>query len=469
MTVEIEFDRGTLLVRGVEGAWVTELPVRWDPRVRVHRARAMDYPELLLRLKRSSIDFDDRVPPPGMAKARPAPWKGIELELRPYQRAALDAWNAASRRGVVVLPTGSGKTRLALSAMAASGLRTLCLVPTRALLTQWHKVVSEVYRGPVGCLGDGERRLAPVTIATFESAYRSMSRIGNRFELLVVDEAHHFGGGGSGSGSGFRDEALEMATAPARLGLTATPPELRHARERLFDLIGPPVFELSVSDLAGTYLAPLDVMKLFVELTQEERRSYEGWLALYREPLAEFRRQNPAASWESFMRWAARSEEGRRAIAAWSRARRLLAYPEGKRELLGSLLERHRAERVMVFVGDNETAYGVAREFLIMPLTCDIRRRERASVLERFRKGALRALVSARVLNEGIDVPDAEVGIVVAGGGGGREHVQRVGRLLRPREGKSALVYELVVQRTAEVGRLARRLGGLVGIRAGSL
>jgi superfamily II DNA or RNA helicase len=103
-----------------------------------------------------------------------------------------------------------------------------------------------------------------------------------------------------------------------------------------------------------------------------------------------------------------------------------------------------------------------------MPLTCDIRRKERASVLERFRSGALRALVSARVLNEGIDVPDAEVGIVVAGRLGGREHVQRVGRVLRPRERKSALVYELVVQRTAEVGQSARRVEGLVGIRAGS-
>jgi superfamily II DNA or RNA helicase len=123
----------------------------------------------------------------------------------------------------------------------------------------------------------------------------------------------------------------------------------------------------------------------------------------------------------------------------------------------------------MVFVGDNETAYRVAREFLIMPLTCDIRRRERASVLERFRSGALRALVSARVLNEGIDVPDAEVGIVVAGRLGGREHVQRVGRVLRPAEHKSALVYELVVQRTAEVSQSARRVEGLVGIRAGSV
>jgi superfamily II DNA or RNA helicase len=459
MTV-VEFDRGTLLIRELPSAERTDLPVRWDPRVQAHRARALDYRELQARLRESSSTLEDRVPPPGMAEARPAPWK--HLELRPYQEAALHAWNAASRRGVVVLPTGSGKTRLALSAMAASGLRTLCFVPTRALLAQWHEVVSRAYGGEVGRLGDSEWRLAPVTIATFESAYRQMPRIGNRFELLVVDEAHHFG-------AGFRDEALEMAIAPFRLGLTATPPTVPDQKARLSELIGPTVFELSVGDLAGSYLAPFDLMKLFVDLTPEERRSYEGWRALYREPFFEFQRLHPGASWESFLRTASRSEAGRRAIASWSRARRLLSYPEGKRSLLGSLLERHRASRVMVFVGDNETAYRVAREFLVMPLTCDIGKRERTSVLERFREGSLRALVSARVLNEGIDVPDAEVAIVVAGRLGGREHIQRVGRVLRPTERKSALVYELLVRGTAEIGRSARRLEGLIGVRAGAV
>ena len=98
----------------------------------------------------------------------------------------------------------------------------------------------------------------------------------------------------------------------------------------------------------------------------------------------------------------------------------------------------------------------MAREYLVMPLTCDIGRKERTSALERFRCGVLRALVSARVLNEGVDVPDAEVGIVVAGRLGEWEHVQRVGRILRPGEGKRALVYELVVRATAEVGQSAR-------------
>ncbi len=159
---------------------------------------------------------------------------------------------------------------------------------------------------------------------------------------------------------------------------------------------------------------------------------------------------------------AARSDDGRRAIAAWRRARQLLAYPHTKRKALGVLLARHRAQKVIVFVADNETSYEVARKHLIMPFTCDIRRREREAVLERFREGKLRVLVSARVLNEGVDVPDTEIGIVVAGTMGEREHVQRVGRVLRPGEGKRALIYEMVVRGTSEVRQAVRRAESLV-------
>ncbi len=103
----------------------------------------------------------------------------------------------------------------------------------------------------------------------------------------------------------------------------------------------------------------------------------------------------------------------------------------------------------------------VQREHLIMPITCDVGRKERDIVLERFRSGALRALVSARVLNEGLDVPDADLAIIVGSSLGEREHVQRVGRLLRPAPGKRALVYELVARRTTEVGQARRRRAAL--------
>ena len=454
MTIVVEFDRGTLLVRGLARGRVRDgLPLVWDERVGVHRARAVDLRKLRRGLAHFGIAFEDRVPPDPL-DAPLSPWRPVAL--RPYQEAALEAWRLAFGRGVVVLPTGSGKTRLAVAVMARCARRALCLVPTRALMEQWVQVVSQFYSGPVGCLGDGEKTIEPVTIATFESAYRHMPRIGNRFDLLVVDEVHHFG-------CGHRDEALEMATASFRLGLTATPTNTGPAGTVLDELVGDTVFERSVSDLAGSYLAPFESVLLRVDLTAEERRDYERWVALYREPFRTFRNLHGgrAASWESFVRTATRTDEGRRAIAAWTRARRLLAYPSGKQRMLRTLLDRHRDDRVIVFVGDNETAYRVAREHLIMPFTCDIRRKERTEVLERFRDGRLRALVSARVLNEGIDVPDAVVGIMVAGGLGKREHVQRVGRVLRPREGKQALVYELIVPASAEVGQVARRVGAL--------
>jgi superfamily II DNA or RNA helicase len=281
-----------------------------------------------------------------------------------------------------------------------------------------------------------------------------MDRLGNRFDLVIVDEAHHFG-------CGVRDEVLEMAIAPARLGLTATPVRHGAAAEGLEELVGPVIFELAISDLAGSFLAPFERVTLRLKLEPEERVQYEQWTRLYREPFRRFRRSQPSASWESFVRAAMRSDEGRRAVSAWRRSQRLLSYPRAKRKALGSLLSRHRNQRIIVFVGDNQTAYDVSREYLIMPFTCDIRRRERTAVLERFRRGELRALVSARVLNEGIDVPDADVGIIVAGRLGEREHVQRVGRLLRPGEGKRALIYEMVVRSSVEVRQAARRAEGL--------
>ena len=242
-----------------------------------------------------------------------------------------------------------------------------------------------------------------------------------------------------------------MSTATARLGLTATPPRDPEVLARLGEHVGPVVFELAVGDLAGSFLSSFDLITLTLDLTGGERGIYEREMAAFYRVFRPFRSSCPDAEWQDFVRAASRSDEGRRAVSAWRHARRLLGYTTAKREVLGQLLRRHADSRVLIFVPDNQTAYAIARDRLVMPITCDIKKAERQSALDRFRRGELRCLVSARVLNEGIDVPDADVAIVVGGALGEREHVQRVGRVLRPVPGKRALVYELVTRATTEV------------------
>ena len=454
LPVRLLFDRGTLLLESPPPELdAVALPeVRWDPRVLAHRAPAHRTYAIVSELRHRSVALTD-APRPTLGP--PSAFRSLP-DLRPYQDAALAAWRLAGRRGLIALPTGSGKTHVALAAIAATRAPCLCLVPTRALLAQWLAALAAVYDGPIGRFGDGERVLAPLTVATFAGAYRHMARIGDRFGLLIVDEAHHFG-------HGAQDEALEMSIAPLRIGLTATPPEPGPAATRLATLLGPVVFERSIADLAGPYLAPLERITWHLALDPEERREYDALRAVYRGAWDAYLGNHLNARWEDFLRHASQTDDGRRGVAAWRRARRLLAFPRRKREALAGLLARHRRERTLVFVADNETAYAVAREHLVMPLTCDIGRRERDLALARFRAGELRALVSAQVLNEGLDVPDAEVGIVVGGRMGAREHVQRVGRVLRPGADKRAIVYELVVRHSSEAWQAERRGRRLAG------
>jgi superfamily II DNA or RNA helicase len=276
-----------------------------------------------------------------------------------------------------------------------------------------------------------------------------MPVIGKNFELMVVDEVHHFG-------VGVRDEALEMSIAGERLGLTATPPA-GPALARLAELVGPVVYHLGIGDLAGSWLADFDLVTVHLGLDRDERARYSTDHRLFADVHRRFRRLHPHGTWQEFVSGASQSDEGRRALDAWRRTRKLLSFTHAKARAVGLLLDRHREARVLVFTADNDSAYAIARARLIMPITCDIARSERQRALAAFRAGELRALVSARVLNEGIDVPDADVAIVVGATGGEREYVQRVGRLLRPMPDKRALVYELVTLATNEPRRAAER------------
>lgn len=441
MALRIEYDRGTLRLEG-DLSRLVEPSIRFDPRTGFHRAPAHRHAALTAEACRAGLAVDDRL---GRALL-PAPPAPPPLPLRDYQAQALTALFAAGGRGVVCLPTGSGKSRLACAAIAHAARSAVVLVPTLTLLEQWRALLAQVFSANVGVVGDGTFELAPLTVVTFASAYQRLDAFGHRFGVLVVDEVHHFA-------HGLRTEALEMCTAPVRLGLTATPPEPRSdAAARLATLVGPVVFERGVGEL-GAHLAPLVVHRHMVDLDDDERAAYQRDVAPFLALRAELLRRQPWLDWAACLKQVSRMPHGREVLAAFRRASTVATLPRAKVALAARLLGEVAGERVLLFCATADDAYRLGQALLAPVVTAETPRLERAALLEAFARGELRGLVSARVLNEGVDVPEASVALVVGGSLGQREHVQRIGRVLRPREGKQAVVHELVTLDTLDEAR----------------
>jgi superfamily II DNA or RNA helicase len=371
---------------------------------------------------------------------------------RPYQAEALAAWQAGQHRGVVVLPTGAGKTWVACLAIDDRRRSTLVLAPTLDLVRQWYDVLRTTFAVPVGVVGGGDYDVQTLTVSTYDSAYLHMEHLGDRFGLVVFDECHHLP-------SAAYALAARAAVAPFRLGLTATPERADGRHADLDELVGPIVYRKDIVDLAGgDYLAPYETVRLTVELGADDRRAHDEARGVYRDFLVRNGiRMSTPSGWTDFVIRASRNDDGQRAMDAYRRQREIAFAAPAKLDYVGLLLDRHRDDRVLLFTQDNATAYELSRRFLIPIITHVTRVRERSEILAGLAEGRYGAVVTSKVLNEGVDIPEANVAIVVSGSASVREHVQRLGRILRARAGKRALLYELVTAGTAETFTSARR------------
>jgi superfamily II DNA or RNA helicase len=198
--MRIAFDDGTLLLEDAPDA----VPhAEWDDRVDEYRARALHYRAIRAwaRTTEGQATLQDAAHPVESVKDTARAYRDLNLtpavaiEPRDYHQAALAAWTDHDRQGSVVLPTGSGKTFLAVQAIADAGVSTLVVVPTIGLLNQWHATLTNAFGDQlpegVGVLGGGSHEVTNITVTTYDSAYRYINEYGDRFGLLVVDELHH--------------------------------------------------------------------------------------------------------------------------------------------------------------------------------------------------------------------------------------------------------------------------------------
>lgn len=446
--VELRFVAGTLELRGSSPELLAALPgFVEDPRTGLPRAPGSEYAAALTALVRAGVPYEDHAKryatlPSGLV---------VHREPRPYQVEAIERWERARSRGVVVLPTGAGKSHVAVMAIDRKRRSTLVIAPTLDLVRQWYDLLRTSFGVEVGLVGGGEHDVRDLTVTTYDSAHLHVEHLGNRFGLIVFDECHHLPGASYAL-------AAKLAIAPFRLGLTATPERTDGRDAELVGLVGPTVYRRDIVEMSGQYLADYETVHIDVDLTEEERLEYEETRGVYRDFLrAQGIDMRKPTGWGEFIQRSARSQRGREAMRAYRRQRELAFAASQKLRQVAQLLHEHRNDRAILFTQDNATAYAISRAFLIPVITHQTKVKERSAILDGLRTGAYSAVVTSKVLNEGVDVPDANVAIVVSGSGSVREHVQRLGRILRKKEGKSAVLYELVTRATGEAYTSARR------------
>ncbi len=441
------FQGGTLVVNGVGASEALPQPLQW---IKEHwRCEAYHYARLRPLL--AAFQIRDTVPR----------WQTLDLALHDdrephdYQLAALAAWEQAGQQGSIVLPTGAGKTFVAIHAIRNVKRSALVVAPTLDLLHQWYARLVNAFQMEVGVYYGAEKTLHPLTVTTYHSAGDLMAAYGNTFKLVIYDEVHHLPAPSWG-------ETALMTPAPLRLGLTATYPEAHEqtdGRWQIDELIGPIVYEVPISDLTGQQLAEYRTERIRIDLTEHERAAYDADYAIY---AGFFRTRNlrrtHGKNWlMELMRLSAFDAEARRALLARQRLLRLLAGAEGKFALLDRLLREYSHEQTLIFTENNAVAYAIARRRLIPVITHATSAAERKHILEAYQLGEYRAIVTSRVLNEGVDVPEAKVAIVLGGTASAREYIQRLGRVLRKVGNRQAVLFEVIARQTTEESKAQRR------------
>ena len=454
LKVTLRYDKGTILISGNVHIPFTSV----DPRTHSLRAEGLDYQNIIEYLKRSEVEYDDNrvldlIPSPNISIDED---NSQHISLRDYQKKALDNWAKAAKRGCVVLPTGAGKTVIGVKAIEMVNSASIVIVPTIDLMDQWTSVLSKYFPYiKIGNLGGGSDDIQAITVSTYDSAYIRASSLGNKFSLIIFDELHHL------AAPGYRSIAERFAS-PFRLGLTATIEREDNLHKDFPRLVGGGiVFQARAGDLArDKHLASYEIGRRQVEMLPEEVEEYKKSLGVYQVSLKKLGlKMNYTGAFRRLIMMSGRNPIAREAILARNKAMDIALNSKSKIEELRKILSENKGLKTIIFTQHNKLVFEISDRFLIPFITHKSSKAERQDALNGFKEGRYNALVTSKVLDEGVDVPDAELGIIVSGTGSSREFIQRLGRLLRPKpdSNKKAKLIEIISSGTREIGTSTKR------------
>ncbi len=425
--------------------------------------------------------------------------KDTKGKLYKWQRECLEEWEEHGFRGIVEAVTGSGKTRLALAAVERlraefPELQVRVIVPTIALANQWllaltHSAASASDRPALvggGRHADPDRNVLVYVVNSARELLKKDIRRSfalGKHVLLICDECHHYQSrenrkifgfldGEPGLEKGQKEAPEETRSFYTCMGLSATPFETLHD-DVLIRNLGPKIYSYKLREaVADEVISKYVIFETAVDFLPSEAEAYRiaslevslmyarmlgaypslerlvGTPAFLRAVAAEASKadmdpDNPAAAWLL-------ATYSRKEISVLAEARIRCAY---------DLIERLRPDdRILLFcerIEQAESLYGLlsrrwGSQVSIYHSGMDGAARTR--VLHSFKEGDVRIMVSCRCLDEGVDVPDANIGIVISGTSVRRQRIQRLGRVVRSFRGKdmAALYYMYIPESSDE-------------------
>ncbi|CAI9401018.1 MULTISPECIES: DNA repair helicase XPB [Aestuariimicrobium] len=393
-------------VKGLVGARID------DDSVVVHPSERGHLKQVLLTLGWPAEDFAGYVD----GEAHEISLAEGEWHIRPYQTQAAESFHHGGS-GVVVLPCGAGKTVVGAASMALAKATTLILVTNTVAARQWRDELlrrTTLTADEIGEYSGAVKQIRPVTIATYQVI--STKRKGQNphlelfsardWGLIIYDEVHLL------PAPVFRMTADLQARR--RLGLTATLVREDGREGDVFSLIGPKRYDAPWKDIeAQGWIAPADCVEVRVTLTEEERL-----LCATADPDVRYR---------------------------------LASTAESKTHAVIDLVERHRGQPTLVIGQYVDQLHDLAEKLDAPVITGETSNKQREVLYQQFRDGEIGLLIVSKVANFSVDLPTAEVAIQVSGAFGSRqEEAQRLGRILRPKDGLVARFYALVSRDTVD-------------------
>jgi superfamily II DNA or RNA helicase len=404
------------------------------------------------------------------------PWT-LDAELRKWQSEALAKWVDAGSRGVVEAATGTGKTALACAAVERlhqvhrEDLRVAIVVPTIALAKQWRVEVSARLALKGSLIGDQHSEevvswdsAKPVLITVINTASNRLTDVVANWKtsgcqvLLIVDECHR---SGAESFSKIFDADFDFS-----LGLSATPERSDEGElEFIYPRIGPKIFEYSLLQaLDDRVLSDLTALNLYVDFSPSERSKWERNQTDFSQAFAAFCRAHPSIKSGSPRLF---DEISKLAKDDDPHARKIVKLLAGRKALINGSRQRARCawealgwihatgKKAIIFhetIGSAQESLEAlqalgARAVLEHSALSD---EKRQVAIKNFRSGRSRILVTVKALDEGLDVPEAEIALIVSGSRSHRQRIQRIGRILRSSENKHARVITILVSGTPE-------------------